>query len=105
MRAQRILDAWEQEDASGLRSELRMAQRPFTASTAEEEERLDLLNGIAAQIEQDLAAMQFGAGTRASTCFRLLAHLAGKQTQRAIQSEKPSSYPYSLSVLKISACH
>jgi hypothetical protein len=88
----------------GLRAELHFAQRSCAATTgAEEEERLDLLNGIAAQMERDLAGMSFGNGERAATCFRLLAHLATIRPV-AIRSEKPSSFPCSQSVRRISAC-
>jgi len=103
--AQRILDAWEHENMPGLRAELHFAQRSGAATAcAEEEERLDLLHGIAAQMERDLAGMSFGHGERAATCFRLLAHLATTRPV-AIRSGKPSSFPCSQSVRRISACH
>ena len=90
---------------SGLRAELHLAQRSCAAtSCTEEEERLDLLNGIAAQMERDLAGLRFGDEEGAATCFRLLAHLATNRPV-AIRSEKPSSFPCSQSARRISACH
>jgi hypothetical protein len=104
-RAQRILGVWEEEDLSGLQAELMHAQQACAASAgarAEEEERLELLEGIAGQMQQDLVQMPLGNGAadRAATCFRLLEHLA----KPATQSEKLSSFPYSRSVRRISAC-
>jgi len=103
--ARRILEAWEQENMPVLRSELRVAQRPDGAASAEEEERLDLLSAIAAQMEQDLKTAKFGTEGGPSACFRLLEHLARKRPQMITRSGKPSSFPYSQSALKISACH
>lgn len=103
--AQRILDAWEHKDVVGLRTELRLAQQAGAATSAVEEERLDLLNGIAAQMERDLAGARLARGERAATCLRLLAHLAGKRPRAANQSETLSYFPYSRFVLRISACH
>jgi hypothetical protein len=103
-RARRILDAWEHENMPGLRAELRFAQQSSaTGNGAEEEERLDLLNGIAAEMERELATVRFGHDQSAATCFRLLAHLAASRPV-AIRSEKPSAFPYSQSVRRISAC-
>ena len=105
--AQRILDAWEQEDMPGLRAELSYAQRPCFAASPEEEERLELLDGIAAQVEQDLAGSELGniASVRTATCVRLLEHLATSSPHAAIRSGELSSFPCSRSVRKISACH
>lgn len=107
-RAQRILDVWEQGDLPALQAELRLARGDGAASgaCAEEGERLDLLDGIAAQMERDLVGMPLGNGAsdRAATCFHLLTHLATSRPV-AIQSEKLSSSPYSQSVRRISACH
>lgn len=103
--ARRILDAWEHENVPGLQAELRFAQQCNAAcGGTEEEERLDLLNGIAAQMERDLARAGFTQGDSAATCFRLLAHLATSRPV-AIRSEKLSSFPYLQSVRKTSACH
>jgi len=103
--ARRILNAWEQENMPDLRAELRFAQQDSAVcGGTEEEERLDLLNAIAAQIERDLAKTSFGQHESDTTCFRLLTHLASSRPV-AIRSEKLSSFPYSQSVRKISACH
>lgn len=108
-RAQRLLAVWEQEDLPGLQAELVLAQQACAAATgarAEEQERLDLLEGIAGQMQQDLVRLPLGtaAGSRAATCFRLLEHLAARHPQRVSQSEKLSAFPYSQSVQKIFAC-
>jgi hypothetical protein len=108
-RAQRLLAVWEQEDLPGLQAELLLARQACAAVTsarAEEQERLDLLEGIAGQMQQDLVRLPLGtaAGSRAATCFRLLEHLAARRPQRASQSEKLFAFPYSRSVRKISAC-
>ena len=108
-RAQRLLAVWEQEDLPGLQAELlltRQACAAVTGARAEEEERLDLLEGIAGQMQQDLVHLPLGseAGSRAATCFRLLEHLAARHPQRVSQSEKLSSFRCSRSVRKISAC-
>ncbi len=107
-RARRILDAWEREDRTAFQAELRLAQcAEAVPACAEEEERLDLLDGIAAQLEQDLVLRQPGnAGSeRVATCFRLLAHLATERPQAANRFETLSYFPYSRFVLRISACH
>jgi len=107
-RARRILDAWEREDLPTFQAALRSAQRASAATTsAEEEERLDLLEGVAAQLERDLTGVRPGmAGSeRVATCFRLLAHLATERPRAASRSEKLSCSPYSRFVLRISACH
>ena len=106
-RAQRILDAWEHQDLPGLQAELRFAQRAcatISRACTEEQERLELLDGIAARMEQDLVRTRLGNGDSASTCFRLLMHLATNRPYVAIRSERLSSFPYSQSVRKISAC-
>jgi len=106
-RAQRILDAWEREDLPLFQAELRLAQRARTATCAEEEERLDLLDGIAGQLERDLVWMRPGeCGSECvATCFRLLSHLATDRPRPVNRSEKLSGFPYSRSALRISACH
>ncbi len=107
-RARRILDAWEREDTPAFQAQLRLAQRADAVpACAEEEERLDLLHGIAAQLEQDLVRREPGnAGSeRVATCFRLLAHLAAERPQAVNRFETPSYFPYSRFVLRISACH
>jgi len=108
-RAQRILTVWEQEDLPGLQAELRLAQQAGAAATGarpEEQERLELLEGIAGQMQQDLVRLPLGngAGASAATCFRLLEHLATRRPRPVSQSEKLFSFPYSRSVRKISAC-
>lgn len=106
-RARRLLDTWNREDVPGFQWELRLAQRGGAIpACAEEEERLDLLEGIAAQLEQDLVRRQPGPARseRVATCFRLLAHLAAERPQAANRSETLSCFPYSRSGLKISAC-
>jgi hypothetical protein len=107
-RARRILDAWEREDTPAFEAELRLAQHADAApASGEEEERLDLLDGIAAQLEQELVGRQPGhtGSERVATCFRLLAHLATERPQAVNRSETLSCFRYSRSVLRISACH
>ncbi len=108
-RAQRILAVWEQEDFAGLQAELHRAQLDCAAATyarAEEQERLELLDGIAGQIQRELASMPQGTGAGpAASCFRLLEHLAASRPQPVTRSEKLSVFPYSRSVRKISASH
>jgi len=109
LQAQRILEAWEQRDLAEFQAELRFAQQPFHTvhpSGADEEERRELLEGIASQLEQDL--LHSGSGSRVAgrsdTCLRLLTHLAERPRQ-ATRSGKLSCFPYSQSVRKTSACH
>lgn len=108
-RAQRILAVWQQEDLPRLEAELSLAQRGSAAAPgaqAEEQERLELLEGIAGQMQRDLvrSPLANGASGSAAMCFRLLEHLAAKRPQAINQSEKLFSSPYSRSARKISAC-
>ncbi len=104
-RAQSVLDAWGQGDLGGLDAELLGIERATAIETrAEEHERLDLLDGVAAQMREYLAGASCGA-ERAETCVRLLEHLATSGQHEAIRSEKLSFFPCSRSVRRTSACH
>ena len=108
-RAQSVLDAWRQRDLGVFDAELVGIKRATAMETrAEEQERLELLEGIAAQMRDYLVGATCGAtqGTeRAETCLRLVEHLATSGGRAAIRSEKLSFFPYSRSVRRICACH
>jgi hypothetical protein len=80
-RARNILDAWQRKDLDGLRAQLGLSTG-LTPGDAEEQERMDLLHGIAQQMRQDLP------GDQSEVCFRLLAHLAISGNHPAIRSRK-----------------
>jgi len=89
--ARGILAAWERRDQPSLEVELSLMQ----ASTAirdmsfEEQERMELLHGVAKQIRHT------GDPSAASdVCRRLLEHLAMTGERSAIRSEKLSFFPY-----------
>ena len=84
-RARNILDAWQQRDLDGLRAQLTLAFNP--SDNLEEQERMDLLDGIAQQIRKDLPEGQ------SEVCFRLLEHLAVSGNHPAIRSRKLAFFP------------
>ena len=84
-RARNILDAWQQRDLDGLRAQLTLAFNP--SDNLEEQERMDLLDGIAQQIRKDLPEDQ------SEVCFRLLEHLAVSGNHPAIRSRKLAFFP------------
>jgi hypothetical protein len=109
-RARRILEAWERMDLSGIETELALAERDMAQTSHgsfEEQERLDLLDGIARQMRQDFSRLPgvAEAGERTAICFRLLQHLASTGEDIPIRSEKLSFFPCSQSARRISACH
>jgi hypothetical protein len=83
-RARGILATWELGDLAGLDAALHAAESLAAANKAhsvEEEERLELLEGIARQMRSEMAQ---GDIAQPETYRRLLRHLA------AIPAEKPS---------------
>jgi hypothetical protein len=80
-RARNILDAWQRKDLDGLRAQLSLSSG-LTPGDAEEQERMDLLDGIAQQMRQDLPPNQ------SEVCFRLLEHLALSGNHPAIRPRK-----------------
>lgn len=88
-RARGILATWDQGDFAGLSAALHSAEclsAGGTGISAEEEERLELLEGVARQMRRDLAQ---GDIAQPDTYRRLLRHLA------AIPTGKLFSFPYS----------
>jgi len=83
--ARNILDAWQRKDLAGLRAELNLPHHPSDSS--EEQERMELLDGIAEQMRQDLP------GDQPEVCFRLLEHLARSGSHPAIQNRKLAFFP------------
>jgi hypothetical protein len=79
-RARTILDAWQRKDLDGLRAQLTLPYNP--SDNPEEQERMDLLDGIAQQMRQHLP------GDQSEVCFRLLEHLALSGNHPAIRSRK-----------------
>lgn len=109
-RARRILDAWERMDLAGIEAELALAESAGAqtdGASCEEQERLELLDGIARQMRQDFSRLpgMAEAGERTAVCFRLLQHLAATGECGPIRSEKLSFFPCSQSARRISACH
>src|SRR5438552_12668261 len=98
-RARGILAMWDQGDLAALDAALRSAERVAAEGnglSAEEEERLELLDGIVGHLRRDMAHTG-SAGipdTKAETYRRLLRHLAGGGYGPAIPPEKPSFFPY-----------
>ena len=84
-RARGILATWERGDLAGLDAALRAAERAAAHKplSAEEEERLELLEGIVRQMRSEMAE---GDIAQPETYRRLLRHLA------AIPAEKPSFF-------------
>ncbi len=88
-RARGILATWEQGDLAGLSAALHSAEcvsGSGSGVSVEEEERLELLEGVARQMRRDLA---HGDIAQPDTYRRLLRHLA------AIPTAKLFSFPYS----------
>jgi hypothetical protein len=86
-RAKGILATWDRGDLAGLDAALHSAERLAAADnalSAEEEERLELLEGIARQMRREMAQ---GNIAQPDTYRRLLRHLA------AIPAEKPFFFP------------
>jgi len=83
-RARSILDALQRKDLDGLRAELDVTHSPSVNS--EEQERMDLLHGIAEQMRQNLR------GDQPEVCFRLLEHLALSGSHPAIRPRKPALF-------------
>ena len=109
-RARRILDAWERMDLPEIEAELALAEcdgGQAAEASSEEQERLDLLGGIAGQLRRDFSRLPrvAEAGERTALCFRLLRHLAETGEHAPIRSEKLSFFPCSQSARRISACH
>jgi hypothetical protein len=95
-RAADILEFWKRLDLCGLEAELDRTRRACTASTAasfEEQERMELLGGIAGQIQDGIRNLD-GPGESAETCFRLLEHLAASGKCSVIRFETLSSSRY-----------
>jgi len=87
--ARGILATWDRGDLAALEAALSSAARDAAMGkhlSADEEERLDLLEGIAVQMRQDMAQ---GDLAQPETYRRLLRHLA------AIPTAKLFSFPYS----------
>ena len=84
-RARNILDAWQRKDLDGLRAELNLPHNP--SGNSEEQERMDLLHGIAEQMRLNLR------GDQPEVCFRLLEHLALTGSHPAIRSRKLAFFP------------
>ena len=80
-RAHNMLDAWQRKDLDGLRTQLSLPNG-LKSADAEEQERMDLLDGIAQQMRQNLPPDQ------SEVCFRLLEHLAISGHHPAIRSRK-----------------
>ena len=83
-RARNILNAWQQKDLDSLKAELDVTSEPSRSS--EEEERMDLLDGIAEQMRQNLRGDH-------EVCFRLLEHLAHSGGHPAIRPRKLAFFP------------
>jgi hypothetical protein len=87
-RARNILDAWQRKDLGGLRAELDVMQTP--SGNFEEQERMDLLHGIAQQMRQDPSGLSLGGN---QACLRLLEHLAVSGSHPAIRPRKLALFP------------
>ena len=92
-RARCILDFWERRDVNGLQAELNRAHNDcaFEPGTdAEEQERLELLDGIARQLQQNLPSLSWTSNPdgRPGVCHRLLTHLALSGDHPSIRSTK-----------------
>ena len=89
-RAKGILATWDRGDLAGLDAALHSAERVAAAGSglsADEQERLELLEGIARQMRSDMQPGRMGIpDAQAETYRRLLRHLA------AIPPEKPSFF-------------
>ena len=95
-RARHILDAWERRDLTGLEAELSVSPgESLPGHSSEEQERMDLLDGITQKLQQDLPYLSLKSGFSEPTevCFRLLAHLAFSGNHPAIRSKKLAVFP------------
>ena len=97
-RARGILATWDRGDLASLDAALRSAERVFAEGnglSADEQERLELLEGIARQMRRDIAGSDTAGipDAQAETYRRLLRHLAGNGCRPAIRLEKPSFFP------------
>ncbi|HVP48466.1 MAG TPA: hypothetical protein VMT32_17850 [Bryobacteraceae bacterium] len=91
-RARCILNAWEHRDLASLEAELVLAHSDCAQAPghdSEEQERLDLLDSIAEQLERGLPDV---AGSP-EICYRLLKHLALSGHHAAIRSKKLAVFP------------
>jgi hypothetical protein len=97
-RASGILAAWERRDLPGLEAELALTQCDCGETgnaSIEEQERMDLLGGIAGQMQKDLPQLPAAGDSaeRSEVCFHLLRHLAASGKHPPIRSEKLSFFP------------
>ena len=93
-RAAGLLEAWERHDLRGLEAELdrtERACRESRSSSYEEQERLELLDGIAGRIRREMPSLieTDDRHVGRAACFRLLEHLV-VSGRRAIRVEKLS---------------
>ena len=98
-RARGILASWERRDLTSLDTLLsRTLGGPveFGPITTEEQERMELLGGIATQMRSEIKHLRFteDPGEHAQVCFRLLRHLAESSASPAVRSAKVASFPY-----------
>jgi hypothetical protein len=95
-RARHILEAWERKDLIGLQAELSLSPGGGLPNhSSEEQERMDLLDGIAQQLQQDLThlSLKSASSQPPEVCFHLLAHLAFSGNHPAIRSRKLAVFP------------
>jgi hypothetical protein len=97
-RAGALLEAWEREDLRAFEAQLSRIRLEFAGRNPinnHEDERMELLDGIARQMRQDLLVA--GTGTNvdqnAALCFRMLRHIAGQTHPPAIRSGRLFSSP------------
>jgi len=83
-RARNLLNAWQINDLDAFRMESEGRQEP--GGDSEEQERLDLLQGIAEQMQQD-------ADGDHTVCFRLLEHLAASGSHPPMRARKLAFFP------------
>lgn len=95
-RARNILDAWQRRDFDGLKAELTLPSGLMADDNFEEQERMDLLRGIAQQMRQDLPDLSLASnrGNQPEVCFRLLEHLAQSGNHPALRSRKLAFFPH-----------
>ena len=85
--ARNILDAWQRKDLDGLKAGLNLSSN-LPGDNAEEQERMDLLQGIANQIKQGLPGQSL-----TGVCIRLLEHLALSGSHPEIRPRKLAFFP------------
>ena len=98
-RARGILASWERRDLTSLETLLsRTLGGPVKSGpvTTEEQERMELLCGIASQMRSEIKHLRVSGdpGEHAQVCFRLLRHLAESSARPAVRSAKVASFPY-----------